>query len=268
MRGRAEIGFGRDGDRDRLHHLYQQAPLRVLFPDPPDGEPPLAAIVTTSGGLVGGDRLDLSFQVGAGARGIAMAQAAEKVYRSLGPTVDMRVDIHVGPDAWAEYLPQETILFDDARLRRRTCLHLDRRARVLAGEILVFGRTARGERFTNGLARDSWEVRQDGRLIWADALHVDDDIETVMASAAGFGGAVACATLVLAGPDAARHLDGARAVLADGGRRGGVGMIGPLLVARWLDGDAWALRSSFAALWCHLRGEHGLRAQMPRLWHV
>jgi urease accessory protein len=47
--------------------------------------------------------------------------------------------------------------------------------RLLAVETLVLGRGAMGEAFTQGLVHDAWHIRRDGRLIWADALHLHGD---------------------------------------------------------------------------------------------
>ena len=84
--GVAEIGFGRRDGVTRLTHLYQRDPLRVLFPTPDAGDPVLAAIVTTSGGLVAGDRLDIAVRLEPGTAAHVTASAAEKIYRSTGPT--------------------------------------------------------------------------------------------------------------------------------------------------------------------------------------
>ncbi|WP_242390612.1 urease accessory protein UreD [Pararhodospirillum photometricum] len=240
--------------------------MRVLFPDPPTGEPPLAALVTTSGGLTGGDRLDLRATVTEGAAQI-VASAAEKIYRSTGADVRVSVDLAVREGGWLEFLPQETIVFDGARLRRQTVLDVEAGASALAGEILIFGRTARGERFTQGLVRDAWEVRRDGRLVWTEALHVDDP--AVLLHPAGFNGAVAAATLVLVAPDPGEALAWARASLAGYGGRAGATVVNSLLVARWLDDDAARLRASFGRLWADLRHRlHGLAACLPRLWDI
>ena len=153
--GAASVAFARDDDVTRLTGLYQRDPLRVLFPDVPEGEIPTAVLVTTSGGLVGGDRLDVSVAVGDGAEAMMFGQAAEKVYRSAGPTSRIAVELSVGRDGWLEWLPQETILFEGARLERRTLIEIAPGARALAGEILVFGRIAGGERLSRGLVRDA-----------------------------------------------------------------------------------------------------------------
>lgn len=257
MHGRAEIAFA-DG---RLARLYQRAPLRVLFPEPATGNPPQAALVTTSGGLTGGDHLEVTVDVGEGCAATVVASAAEKVYRSSGPDVTIEVGLTVAAGGWLEFLPQETILFDGARLRRRTVLDMKGDARALAGEMLVFGRTARGERFTHGLVRDQWDVRRDGRLVWADALHVDDP--SILEAAAGFGGAVACATLVLASRDLVHWRDLVRELTTGYQGWAGATMVNGLLVARWLDADAQRLRKSFGTAWSALRG-----GPMPRLWDI
>jgi urease accessory protein len=130
-----------------------------------------------------------------------------------------------------------------------------------------------GERFTDGLLHERWEVLRGGRLVWGDALHVAGDVATIMAHPACFAGAEACATLVLAPPDGGprRFVDLAREVQQQGaaaGLRAGVTAVNGVLVARWL-GDAVALRRAYGELACHLRhAAMGLPPRLPRLWHV
>ncbi len=266
VHGAAEIGFSLRHGATRLSHLYERSPLRVLFPG---GDLPTAAIVTTSGGLVAGDRLDIRVSIGLGAAAHVTASAAEKVYRSAGATTVVEQRLDVGDGAWLEFLPPETILFDAARLRRMTTVELAPDARFLGGGIIVFGRRARGEGFTEGLLHDAWEVRRVGRLVWGDALHIDGDVDSVMNDPACFDGAAACATLILASPGAVGLVDGAREVQGRSGVRGGVTFVNGLLVARWLGPDAMALRRAYADLACHLRAAAmGLPPRLPALWHV
>src|SRR5439155_4790406 len=82
-------------------------------------------------------------------------------------------------------------------------------ATFLGGDILVFGRRARGERFTNGFLREVWQIRREGKLVWGDALHLEDDIAGIVDDPACFDGAAAFATLILApfGRDPRSFLD-------------------------------------------------------------
>ncbi|MEC7121914.1 MAG: urease accessory protein UreD, partial [Pseudomonadota bacterium] len=167
-----------------MARLYQHDPIRILFPQPAAGDPATAAITNIAGGWVGGDRITFHARVEAGAEALIAQQAAEKIYRSTGATTTVDVHLRAAPRATLEWLPQETILFDTARLRRRTTLDVVGDGRVMAGEILVFGRRAMAETFTAGLAREVWEVRRDGRLVWLDAMHLADDVAAVLAAPA------------------------------------------------------------------------------------
>jgi len=271
VQGAAEISFVRKEGRTRLGELYQHDPLRALFPLPPAGEAMTAALVTTSGGLVGGDEMSVRISVEEGAQALVTAQAAEKVYRSAGADCRIEMELNAGPGSWLEWLPQETIVFEGARFRRRTRIDAAPRARVLAGEILAFGRAAMGEKLTGGLIRDAWELRRDGRLVWADALHMGNDLAGPLGHPAGFGGAGACATAVYFAEDAAERLDLARKLLGEAveGLRAAATVVNGVLVARWIAGETRVLRRAFEIFWAGFRhGVAGLPAALPRLWHI
>ena len=272
--GAAEIGFARRDGISRLAQLYQRDPLRVLFPAPAAGDPPVAVIVTTSGGLVAGDRLDIRVELAPGATAHVTASAAEKVYRSTGRTTTIRQTLSIGPGAALEFLPPETILFDGARLQRETVIDLAPGSAFLGGDIVVFGRRARGERFANGFLREFWELRRNGYLVWGDALHLDDDVGRIIDDPACFDGAAAFATMIFSPPagDVRSLLDGARVVqgvCATTGLRAGATTIAGVVIARWLASDAAVLRRAYADLACHFRSAAlGLPPRLPRVWHV
>jgi urease accessory protein len=273
-KGAAEIRFRRRGGVTRLDHLYQRDPLRVLFPAPAAGDPLLAVLLTTSGGLVAGDRLDTAVGLAAGAAAHVTASAAEKIYRSIGPTTTIRQSLSVASGAMLEFLPQETILFEGARLRRETTVELAPDAAFLGGDIVVFGRRARGEKFTRGFLRDVWEVRRDGRLVWGDALHLEGDIAAIIAEPACFDGAAAFATMILApaGQNPSTLIESAREIQsaqAASGLRAGITALAGLLVARWLAADAAVLRRAYGGLAGHLRqAAMGLPPSLPCLWQI
>ncbi len=269
--GAARIDFrlGPQG-RTALADLYQRAPCRVLFPDTEVGEPPQAVLLTTSGGLTGGDRTHVEVCVREGARATLTTQAAEKLYRARLGDEDTRihVDMRVGPNAWAEWLAQETILFDGARMRRSFHADVDPSGRLLAVETAVFGRTAMGETFASGFMHDSWRVRRGTRLVWADAQRLEDDITMARGRPFGFGTAVACSTLVYVGVDAARLLETTRDQLRQSDLSAAATSFDGLLLVRVLSEDAVKARSVVMNLIAHLRSSAaGLPASVPRVWH-
>lgn len=270
MHGRAELGFEAAGEQTKLKHLYQASPLRVLFPTLPKTELNTAVLVTTSGGLVGGDQLEINLTAGANSKALVMGQAAEKVYRSVGPDTFFNTDIKIHDGAYLEWLPQETIVFDQARLRRSTRVDIAETGQFTGAEMLVFGRTAMGENVQTGLVRDVWDIRKNGKRLWADALHLDGDIKSKLDHPAGFDGARAVATFIHVSSDAQNHLDFAREILDhESDVRTGATISNSVLVVRWLAKDTLQLRNSFGKFWAAFRAQtQNLPGTMPRLWHV
>jgi urease accessory protein len=259
---RLQIGL-REG-RSVLRSLYQQAPCRALMPDrAPDG-PFEAVLVNSSGGLVGGDTLAVEIDIAPGAKASLVSQAAEKVYRSSGADTLVETRLSAGAGAWLEWLPQETILFDGARLRRKLVATLDPAARLLAAELVLFGRAARGESFTHGFLHDSWAIRSAGRLVWTDAIRLEGDIAAQRTRPFGFGRAAGYATLLYAGPAAASFLPVAREIA-----EGGATLVNGLLLLRFLAEDGAKLRQSVVQAAGRLRNViAGLPETLPRVWQV
>ncbi|HVW67737.1 MAG TPA: urease accessory protein UreD [Steroidobacteraceae bacterium] len=269
--GEARIAFRRSVDGPtRLADLYQRAPCRVLFPTPEADEPPHCVLLTTSGGLTGGDRTRVKVDVGANAVATVTTQAAEKIYRALPDTGDaiVEVDLRVGDGAWAEWLAQETIVFEGSRLRRGLTAEVAPGGRLLAVESVVFGRTAMGERFDTGLLHDAWRIRRGGRLVWVDALHLEGDVGKLRVQPFSFGNNVACATVLYASADATQQIGEARRLLGQSGLPCGATLLDGIMVARIMTDDATELRATVMRLVAGIRqAAASLPARLPRVWH-
>jgi urease accessory protein len=112
-----------------------------------------------------------------------------------------------GDGALEEAVPQEAISFNCARLSRQTEIELSSGAQLLALEWLVLGRAAHGEHITGGHITDSWRVRKDGRLIWADCFRVTDETFTHLGRKALLSNCRAIGTLIFFGPDLDMRLE-------------------------------------------------------------
>jgi urease accessory protein len=173
--------------------------------------------------------------------------------------VRVRLDLDDGSRlAW---LPQPTIVFDKARLDRRTDVSIAGSATFLAVETLVFGRSAMGEDVHRGACRDSWRVRRDGRLVFADTFRIDGAIASVLDRGATLGGARAMAMLLWAAPDSAARLDEVRAILRDAPCAAGASTWNALLVVRLAAQDGRALLMLLEPLIACLAGR-----PVPRVW--
>src|SRR5262249_30208902 len=151
-------------------------PIRIMFPRDIRGAVEEAVLIDTAGGIAGGDRLEISVTALPDASITVTSQAAEKVYRALNEPARVTTKLTALEAARLAWLPQETIVFNGGRLHRRTEIELSSGAELLALEWLVLGRTARGEEMTGGRITDSWRVKKDARLIWADSFRATDDV--------------------------------------------------------------------------------------------
>ncbi|HEY4750753.1 MAG TPA: urease accessory protein UreD [Steroidobacteraceae bacterium] len=217
-------------------------------------------LLNPSGGLAGGDRLEVAASVAAGARLLVSTASAERVYRSCGP--DTRIDCRLtaAPGATLEWLPQQTIFYEASRYRRSIAIEADSSARVTVLEAMTLGRIARGERLEDVVLRDDWRVRRAGRLLFAEALRMEGSASRLFERAAIGAGATAAATLVHVAPDATTQLDRIRGCLGDQVPCGASALEG-LVVARWLAPEPMML---IAALKSFLEQFRGRAA--PRGW--
>jgi urease accessory protein len=269
--GEARIAFRRGPQgRSVLTDLYQRAPCRVLFPTTEADDPVQAVLLTTSGGLTGGDRTRVGIDVGSDAQATVTTQAAERIYRALPRAGDaiVQIDMRVDEGAWSEWLAQETIVFEGSRLRRLFTADIAPTGRLLAVESLVFGRTAMGEHFNTGLLHDAWRISRHGKLLWTDALHLEGNVRELRGTPFGFGTSVACATVLYVGADAAQHLSTARQLLEHSKLPCGATSLDGILLARIMADDAVALRTTVMELIGGIRhAAASLPARLPQVWH-
>ena len=216
----------------------------------------LAMLINTGGGLAGGDDFQFDITAEEGARLAVTGQAAERVYRSLGPAATVRVELTAGAGADLMWLPLESILFNGAALHRRLEAELAPSARLLAVESVVFGRTEMGEAMNLVDFRDRWRIRRGGKLIFADDIALAGPPP---ASKATLAGAKAMATILLVSDDCERHLQAVRDAFGD---RGGASAWDGKLVARVLATDGFSLRKSLIPALAALAGPQGL----PKVW--
>jgi urease accessory protein len=257
--GSVALAVGVRAGATRRSRLREEGSLRVRCPGPASAELE-AVIVNTAGGVAGGDRLSLDVTVGPGARLVVTTAAAEKVYRTLQPAATIGVKLAVGAAAALAWLPQETILFDRARLTRTIDVDLAEDAELLLSEAIVFGRSGMGEAVDDSAMFDRWRLRRGGRLVHAEAVRLDGAVATRLKQRAVAAGAIAVAT-VLAVPADEGTAASVR-MLADRVRgEVGVSAWNGFAVVRLCAADGAALRHDLIALLTALRG-----GPLPRLW--
>jgi len=167
--GYLQLVYARHGAETQISTSQVKAPLKVQRPFYPEAKDVgHSVILHTAGGVVGGDRLTIDLHLHPQANALVTTAAAGKIYRTNGLEARQTMGVKVGAGACLEWLPQETIVFEQARYRQGTRVELGAGAIWVGWEIIRFGRTARGERFLAGDWRSQTEVWQQGKPLWID----------------------------------------------------------------------------------------------------
>jgi urease accessory protein len=243
----------------RRHHLHESGSLRVRFPSP-EADGLSAVFVNTAGGVAGGDRFDIDIAAGEGSRLTLTTAAAEKIYRAESTPAQLNISLKADAGSHLGWLPQETILFDRARVSRRIDIDLAESASLLLCEIVVFGRAAMGERMLRGEFVDRWRIRRGGRLVFAETVRLDGDIGAKLASPAIAKGGVAIGTaLIMPGDEAL--VERIRTLSESFGGEVGISAWNGFAMARFCAQDAARLRADMMAVLGRASG-----SALPRLW--
>jgi len=239
--------------------LHESGSLRVRFPSP-EQEGLSGVFVNTAGGIAGGDRFDIDITAGEGARLTLTTAAAEKVYRAPGPAAQLDIALKAAAGAHLAWLPQETILFDRARISRRIDIDMAEDASLLLCEIVVFGRTAMGEKMLHGEFIDRWRLRRGGRLVFAETVRLDGDIGEKLARPAIANGGVAVGTALIVPGDEAL-VERIRESSETFGGEVGISCWNGFAMARFCAQDAARLRADMMTVLGRASG-----VALPRLW--
>jgi urease accessory protein len=243
----------------RRHHLHESGSLRVRFPSP-EADGLSAVFVNTAGGVAGGDRFDIDITAREGSRLTLTTAAAEKIYRAESGPAQLNISLKAEAGSHLGWLPQETILFDRARVSRRIDIDLAESASLLLCEIVVFGRAAMGERMLRGEFIDRWRIRRGGRLVFAETVRLDGDIGAKLASPAIAKGGVAIGTaLIMPGDEAL--VERIRTLSETFGGEVGISAWNGFAMARFCAQDAARLRADMMAVLGRASG-----SALPRLW--
>jgi urease accessory protein len=263
-----ELELRLERGRTVLSLNHHQGPLVVQRPFYPQGERGCHLYVLhPPGGVVAGDRLKIDVRVGAGATALITTPAAGKIYRSEGPRSLVGQTLVVEPGAALEWLPGETIIYDQASARLATRVELAAGAAFVGWEIICLGLPASGQPFRSGRVWQDLEVWRAGEPLLLERGRYEGG-SPALEAAWGLGGCPVSGVMMATQGSA----DLVAAVRDAVGKpeppgRFAVTSVSGLLVCRYLGEQVEGARRCFSGAWEALRPHvMGQVACPPRIW--
>ena len=256
------LGFLRNGAKTVLAHRRHRGPLMVQRPFYPEGGLCHVYILHPPGGVVAGDRLLINVHAAGRTEALVTTPAAGKFYRSVGKQASQTVSLQVDEGAVLEWLPQETIVFEGARLASEIRIDLAADASLIGWEIVALGRPAAGEGFMTGVAQLSWRIFRDGNPLYLEIMRLDAQ---AFAARWGLNQRSVCGSM-FACSATVKNLESVRKLIGETPGRG-VTLIDDLLICRASDDKTEPVRDFFEAVWATIRHDIVRReAYAPRIW--
>jgi urease accessory protein len=257
------------GGRTALVRRRHEGPLVVQKPLYPEGQGVChSVLIHPPGGIAGGDTLSLDLSLGDGAHVLVTTPAATKWYKADGRVARQASRFDVMGAAVLEWLPQESIVFDEADAAIEAAVQLDDGSVYAGWEILCLGRRASGETFRRGAVSQALEIRRAGRLIWNDRIALAGG-DRLLTSPVGLNGRHVAGAMVVASPEPlpADLLEACRAQPSEAGE-GRITTLPKIVSARYLGDSAEHAKNYFESLRCILRPWYAaLHAERPRIWY-
>jgi len=143
-------------------------PLQVLAPVALDDPAAIVSILNPTGGLVGGDRLDITIDVGEGAHACLTTPSATKVYRTIGAMAEQHARVTVAAGATCEWVPEHTIPFPASALRQTFVAEIATDAKLIVVDGFAAGRIARDERWQFQYLESTVSIRDPAGWLFHD----------------------------------------------------------------------------------------------------
>ncbi|MBP6057661.1 MAG: urease accessory protein UreD [Nitrosomonas sp.] len=271
LQARLSLKFAEIDETTRLVERDQFGPLLVQKPLYPEGRKVChVVIIHPPGGVVGGDQLEISAQIGASANAQITTPGATKWYKANGHTSQQKIRINVNKGGSLEWVPQETIFYNHANVEIDHQVMLEDDAIYVGCEILCFGRTASGETFNSGQIKQRTSIRRNDKLIWLEQIRLLGESSAMNGSLA-LSGKTVCASLILTGKVMPQPLiDLAREEaekITNGVGQVGISQLKSIVVARYLGNSSEVARHVMLCIWGLFRPEIlGRTGIVPRMW--
>ena len=246
----------------RVSRMFQSGSAKLMLPKT-YSDMMEAVILNTSGGMTGGDILNIDVEAKDCAL-VMTTQTAERVYRSVGKrSAKMQINLSVSDTADLHWLPQETIVFNHSKFERTLKINLSSCSNCLVAETIVLGRQAMGENVYDCHLIDNWRVFRDGNLFHAESLRLSDEVSKIITAPAGGNGARLLSTILYIGDNLERIANRVSDVIKQSPSNCAVSCWNDRLIIRLMSSNSAAARKDIEKLLLAIR-----KQPMPRVWQT
>ncbi|MDX1915281.1 MAG: urease accessory protein UreD [Methylophilus sp.] len=271
---RLSLEFKSAQERSFLAKNMHYGPLVLQKSLYPEGKAVCHGVVIhPPGGVAGGDELTLNVVLDECAQVLLTTPGAGKWYKANGLFASQHLNFNLAQAACLEWLPQENILFDGAKVKFSAEVNLAADARYAGWEILCFGRQAQNEVWQTGSLHQALTIRRDDKLIWNERTCLKPEHDLIKSIVGLNGNAVSASFVIAFGAVPAEILMACKAVQPklslDMHAKYGVTALPQIFSARYVGQSAQCARQYFEQLWQILRPWYvGREVIRPRIWNT
>ncbi len=265
-----DLSFTERNNKTILTSKKHSGPLMVQKPFYPESNGCCHIyLIHPPGGIVGGDSLNLTAQLNENTHALITTPAATKFYRSTGIQATQNQTINLQENAILEWLPQETVYFNDTNAASTTRININSSNRFFAWEIQCLGLPAQKEYFIAGQCRQKLEIWRNEKPLLLEINRLIGGDELLDANW-GLQGFKSVGTFVCTDNDTSIDVDTINQVAEQfKDLSNSYTLVNGLLIIRAMSAYAEKIKDFFAALWTILRPQVlQLESSAPRIWHT
>jgi urease accessory protein len=176
-RGQAQIRLEKFDAKTVVKSQRTKAPLlvqRALYPEWDRAGMPHVYLMSSAGGILQGDRLEIGIDAGENTTARITTQAATKIYRMEKGFAAQTISIDAHRGSYVEFLPHQLIPFKSSRFFQDVDLNVSSDSTVIYSETVCAGRTASGEKFDFEVCFLRMTARdRKGSVLFSDASNIE-----------------------------------------------------------------------------------------------
>lgn len=167
MESKLELVCNFEYQKTNIKNIFYTPPYKIMHPFM-DGEKMELMLMSSSAGLLAGDRFDCSIEVLENANLTFLSQSYEKILDTKSDRAERHLKIKVADNASLKYMPLPAIPHANSSFLSSNEIEITSKSTLVYSDIFSCGRVGMGERYGLMEYRSKSRVCMDGELVFAD----------------------------------------------------------------------------------------------------